>query len=380
MGKIMVVAGEVSGDMHAARVVQEIEKMAPETEFSGMGSTRLQSEGVNVIIDPTEISTIGFVEALKNLKTHLSHMRLLSQHIDEYQPDGIFLVDYSGFNMRMAQIAHKKNIPVVNYFAPSAWVWGEWRARWMARNNATIAAVFPMEKEVYLEAGARVNFVGHPLLDIVEVELDKSSICRKLELDPEQKIIGLLPGSRTGEIKKLLPVMLKAAEKLYRDKREVQFVLPLAPGVSKSRISRISSQFNLVLKIIEGDTYQVMKIADLLITASGTATLEAAIMETPMIIIYKSSWSTYQLWKLLASNQFIGLPNIIARSEIVPELTQEEATVDNVYQETLGLISKPYLLKNMKMDLIKVKERLGGRGAITRTAELVLKCSKIKGF
>lgn len=369
----MVVAGEVSGDMHAARVVRQIKRMAPETEFFGMGSNHLQQEGVDIIIDPTELSTIGFIEALKNLKTHLSHLKLLRRHIDKFQPDVIFLVDYSGFNMRMAQIARKKGIPAVNYFAPSAWVWGKWRARWMARNNTTIASVFPMERDVYLEAGARVKFVGHPLLDIVNVKMTKSEICEKLELNPENKIIGLLPGSRSGEINRLLPVLLKTAEKLYQDNKNIQFVLPLAPGIDRARVSRISSDFNLILKIIDGDTYQIMEVADLLIATSGTVTLEAAIMETPMIIGYKSSWSTYQLWKRMASTHYIGLPNIIAESEVVPEFIQGQVTVDNIYQKALKFISNPYLLKKMKKDLIKIKEKLRGKGAVTRTAELVLK-------
>jgi lipid-A-disaccharide synthase len=205
MGKIMVVAGEVSGDMHAARVIREIKSLLPEVSFFGMGSDFLRQEDVRILIDPTEVSTIGFLEAFKNLRVHLDNLKTLKKAAKEEKPDVIFLVDNSGFNMMMARAAYKKGIPVVNYFSPSAWVWGRWRARWMARYEATIASVFPMEAKVYREAGAEVVFVGHPLIDMVEVEEDRKEICSELELDPEKEVIGLLPGSRKQEIDSLLP-------------------------------------------------------------------------------------------------------------------------------------------------------------------------------
>ncbi len=373
MGKIMVVAGEVSGDMHAAKIVKDIKKLSPGVEVIAMGSKQLQEQGAKIILDPTEISSIGFLEAIKDIKLHFQHLNLVKKTIDQENPDVLFLVDYSGFNMMVARIAKKKGIPAVNYFPPTAWIWGKWRARWMARNNVTIAAVFPPERNIYVRAGADVKFVGHPLLDIVEVKKSKEEIYNKLELDPEKKIIGLMPGSRKEELNRHLPEMLKAAARLQAEDYTFQFVLPLAADFEASKVSDISSKYKIILKIVRNYSYQVMKIADLVVTASGTATLEATIMGTPMIIIYKTSKFTYRLGKLLMDVDHIGMPNILAGRKIVPELIQEEADSDRVYSAIKNLIYKPYLLKNTKENLLRVKEMLGKKGAVTRTAKLILK-------
>ena len=377
MGKVMLVTGEVSGDMHAARVVKAIKQLAPDTDFFGMGSSYLAQEGVRLVIDPTEISTIGFSEAFSNIRTHLANLRVLKDCIRKEKPDLIFLVDNSGFNMLMARIARRANIPVVNYFSPSAWVWGRWRAKWMARNKATIAAVFPMEAEVYRQAGARVEFVGHPLLDIAEVTDKREEIFARLELNPEQPVIGLFPGSRWQEIEQLLPELLQTAEMLQTERPDYQFVLSLARGVNQKQIAELAANYNLILKLVDHAAYQVMKIADLLIVASGTATLEAAILGTPMIIVYRVSGFTYWLANRLLDLDFIGLPNIIAGREIVPELIQNRANADEIYQQARDFFRQPYLLKQIRSELRGVKEKLGSTGAVCRVAQLVVKEGKL---
>ncbi|MFP4662435.1 MAG: lipid-A-disaccharide synthase [Halanaerobiales bacterium] len=373
MGKIMVVAGEVSGDMHASRVVREIKNIASDIDFFGMGSDSLRSEGVRILIDPMEVSTIGFFEAFKNIRTHLYHLKILKQAIDTEKPDVIFLVDNSGFNMMMARAAYKKGICVVNYFSPSAWVWGKWRAKWMARYNATIASVFPMEARVYREAGAEVVFVGHPLVDIVSVPEKKEEIYSELEINPEKRVIALLPGSRNQEIEKLLPEMLKTAERIQKIRKEYQFLIPLAKGVDKNKISKMASEYNLIIKLVDNNTYEVMKISDLIIAASGTATLEAAIIGTPMVIIYKVGSLSYFLGKKLLKVDYIGLPNIIAEREVVPELIQDKADADHLYTAVMHLLSKSYDLGKLKTELNYIREKLGSSGAVKRTAELVLR-------
>jgi len=373
MGKIMVIAGEASGDMHAARVIKEIKKLSPRIEIVAMGSKYLQRQGAEIILDPTETSSIGFLEAAKNIKLHFQHLNLVKKTINSENPDVLFLVDYSGFNMMVARIAKKKGIPAVNYFPPTAWIWGKWRARWMARNNVTVAAIFPLERNTYIEAGADVKFVGHPLLDMVKVRENKAKIYKDLELDPEKKIVALMPGSRKAEVNRHLPEMLKAAEKLQKEDHSFQFVLPLAADFSIKTVSDLSSKYQLILKIVRNYSYQVMKISDLIVAASGTVTLEAAIMGTPLIIIYKTSNLTYRLGKLLLNTNYIGMPNILAEREIVPELIQEEANADMIYRKIKNLIYKPYLLKNIEKNLFRVKKMLGREGAISRTAKLVLK-------
>ncbi|QTL96897.1 lipid-A-disaccharide synthase [Iocasia frigidifontis] len=373
MGKIMVVTGEVSGDMHAAQVVKAIKEIAPDITFYGMGSTFLKKEGVEILIDPGELSTIGFIEAFKNTRQHLANLRLLKKSVKERRPDLILLVDNSGFNMLLARAVSRLGVPLVNYFSPSAWVWGSWRAGWMTRYRATIASVFPMEAEVYRRAGADVEFVGHPLLDMVRVNKEKEEICHDLELSPDRPVIGLLPGSRRQEVEKLLPDMLEAAAELAKENKGYQFVLPLADGIDRSFVARRAARYSLVVKLVEGFSHEVMKIAAVLVTASGTATLEAAIIGTPMLIVYRTSASTYWLATKLMKTDYVGLPNIIAGKEIVPELIQQNLTADRILFELKCLLESPFALREAREQLAGVKQKLGSSGAVRRVAELVLK-------
>jgi len=333
MGKIFVVAGELSGDMHAARVIREIKKIKPDIKLTGFGSSNLKKQGVKILVDPTTINSIGFSAALKNYKTHLKHLKILKGYIDQDKPDVLFLVDYSGFNMLVAKMAARRGIPVVNYFAPSAWIWGKWRARWMARSGAKIAAVFPMELDVYRRAGADIRYVGHPLLDMINIEDSEVEIYKNLDLDSEKKIIALLPGSRQYEIETLLPPMLKAASRLQEQNRELQFVIPLADNADYDRIMKMICSHKLISRVIANYTRESIYIADLAVVASGTATLEAAILKTPMVIVYKTSWLNYQLGRKLLKKDHIGLPNIIAAREIVPELLQDDLTPEKIFQK-----------------------------------------------
>ncbi|MEJ6951244.1 lipid-A-disaccharide synthase [Natronospora cellulosivora (SeqCode)] len=372
MTKIMVAAGEVSGDMHAARVIKEINKIKSDLDFYGMGSDFLQEAGVRILLDPMDISSIGFFEPLKNIQNHLKNLKKMKKSLDKEKPDIVFLVDNSGFNMLLAKAAYKRKIPVINYFSPSAWIWGKWRAKRMAKYRATIASVFPMEEKVYREAGANVVFVGHPLLDIVDIQESKEDIYKDLELDPLRTVIALMPGSRNQEIESLLPIMLETAERIQGERKECQFVLPLARGISKERVAKMAAKHRLYIKLVTDKTYQLMKVADLAITASGTATLEAAIIGTPMITVYRINPATYFLAKRLVKLQYISLPNIIADRKIVPELIQDSVNTDQIYANAMSLLNKPYKLKHIRDELKYVKEKLGSGGAVKRTAELIL--------
>lgn len=374
----MVVAGEPSGDMHGARVIEEIKRLKPELKITAMGSDALSRVGADILVDPMGVSTIGFMEAIKNLKIHRSHIRLLKEYMRNNRPDLLFLVDYSGFNMIMARVGKKMGIPVVDYFPPTAWIWGKWRARWMARYDAVIAATLPMERDAYKKAGVEVKFVGHPLLDMVGTEKEDKEIYSKFEIDQTEKVIALMPGSRRSEIEALLPEMLTAAEKLQQKNPDYQFLLPLAPGIDKDFIAEKVGNYNLVLKIIKNVPYEVMKIADLIITASGTATLEALIMETPMIIVYKTGWTTYQLGSRLMNTDYIGMPNIIAGKKMVAEYIQDEVTAENIFFEAYHLLENDYLLQEKARGLADLKKELGSEGAVRRTAELLLKEGGLK--
>lgn len=436
MPKIMVVAGEVSGDMQAARVIRALQERTDQLSFVGMGGEEMRKAGVKIVFDPTQLSTIGFVEAIKHLRKFYDLLGMLSRVIDEERPDLLFLVDYSAFNMKMAKMGQKKGIPVIDYFSPSAWVWGKWRAKKMARYGAKIAAVFPMEEEVYRKAGADVTFVGHPLLDFVRPELTSSGFRNLIGVGANVPLIGLLPGSRRGEITSLLPPMLEAARLIHAQMPEAVFVLPVASPVLQDLVRSVvcdagyggslvavqgagqvgaqvagpegtgqagaqvarsegagqagaqvarpegsgqaSAQVagagaeQLPLVFSAGHAYEVMANSEIILCASGTATLEAACIGAPMVIVYQTSKSTYGLSKILANVDFAGLPNIIAGREIVPELLQEHVTGANIAARALAVLHDPEAKAAMQAELQKVRQALGATGAVGRVADLIL--------
>lgn len=373
MREIMVVAGEASGDMHAAEVVKEMKSLAPQMDYFGLGGQRLYEQGVEIIFDPTQLSTIGFIEAAKHFKRMYDVLAKLEAEMKRRQPEVVFLVDYSYFNRKVAKRAAKLGIPTVDYFAPSAWVWGRWRAKKMADYGVKIASVFPMEEQVYREAGADVEFVGHPLVDMVEPELSPAELADKYNLSLADKpVVGILPGSRQQEIDALLPKMLEAAEQIQKEYPEVEFLLPVAETVSQMDIEEEVSNYNLNITLLTGYSYAVMSAADIILSASGTATLEAACLETPMVIAYQTSWSTYLLGKLLVNLPYVGLPNIILEEEVVPELLQGEVTADNLAWEAVQLLEDADKYQATEQKLARVREELGADGAVKRVAELVL--------
>ncbi|WP_041607863.1 lipid-A-disaccharide synthase [Halobacteroides halobius] len=372
MSKIMVVAGEASGDMHATKVIKEIKKLNPDVEFFGFGGQQMKQAGVEILYDPTKLSTIGFAEAIKHLKLMYDKLNQLEEAMKERKPDVVFLVDYSGFNMKVAKRAAKLGIPVVNYFAPSAWVWGKWRAKRMAKYGAKIASVFPMEEKVYRKAGADVEFVGHPLLDMVEPQLSYQEFKEEFKLDLTGKVIGLLPGSRQQELDSLLGPMLEAADIISSHFSITNFILPVAETIDQTKIKEKIKDYKVDVQLVTGHSYEVMEVTDLLLVASGTATLEAACLQTPMVIAYQTSWSTYWLGKLLVKLPFIGLPNIISEKEIVPELLQNEVTGSNLAKEVINILDSERKVNQIKKDLANIKAKLGPKNATKQVARLVL--------
>ena len=372
MKRVMVVAGEASGDMHAARVINRMKELNPELEFFGMGGQQMAEAGVDILYDPTDLSVIGFWESIKHLGLMYKVLNQLETAIKEQEPDVVLLVDFSGFNLKMAKRTAELDVPTVNYFAPSAWVWGKWRAKKMAKYGVKIASVFPMERDVYQEVGADVEFVGHPLVDLVETELSPAQFKSKFDLKDDRLRIGLLPGSRKQEIESLLEPMLEAAELITEQYPTPQFLLPVAETIAKSEIESKIKDYNLDIKLLAGYSYEVMSNSDLLLSTSGTATLEASFFATPMVIIYKTSWLSYLLSKLLVKIPYVGLPNIIAEKQIVPELLQKEANSQEIAKQALRILDSPTKQDEIKENLELVKDRLGASGAVGRVARLVL--------
>lgn len=376
-------AGEASGDAYGAALARKLREIEPalELDLAGLGGASMEKAGVRLLYNIADMSSVGFAEALKNVGIMRRVLLRVTNILDDERPNCIVLIDFPGFNMRVAEIASRMDIPVVYFFAPTAWAWGKGRAKKIAETVTKVASVFPFEEKVYKEAGADVVFVGHPLIDMVDRSLSRDQARSELGIPPEQAFVGLLPGSRKQEITALLPVMVGAAGRLAREVRSLTFGLALAPTIPREEVEdllgRIPGSRTVPLRILEGATYKCMAAADALIVASGTATLEAAMFGTPMVIVYKTSTSTWALGRLLVKIPHIGLPNILAGEEIVPELLQNEATVDRISTEVLKFLEEPGYREDTRKALLDVASKLGAPGAIERTARLILDTARL---
>ena len=372
MTRILISAGEASGDIHAAAVTAAIKKIDSSAEVFGMGGDALRNAGGEVLFDIKDHGVMGFVEVLKKLPDLFKLRDNFEKVMDERKPDCLITVDYPGFNMKLAKLAHDKGIPVVSYIAPSAWAWHKSRAKKVAKIVDKVACIFPFEYDVYKEAGAHVEFVGHPLVDIVKPSMTQEEALSFAGKEEGKKLILLMPGSRLMEIEKMLPTLLEAAKLIKKQLPEVSFVMPRAGTIPISLLEEKIQTSGLDVKITEGNNYDLFSVADLALATSGTVTLEAALCGLGSVIVYKTNPVTYFIAKLVVNIPHIGLPNIVAAKSVLPELIQNDFTPAKVAQEALALLESERNEK-MKDDLAYVKERLGKPGAVGRVAELVLK-------
>ena len=377
MARILISAGEASGDIHAAAVTRELKKIAPETEVFGMGGDCLREAGGEVLFDIKEHGVMGFAEIVCKLPALFKLKKAFAKVMEERKPDCLVVVDYPGFNMRLAKLAKAKGIPVVSYISPSAWAWHKSRAKSVAQIVNKVAAIFPFEYEVYKNAGADTEFVGHPLVDIVKPHLSKEAAWKKAGKNADRDLILLLPGSRLMEIQKMLPTMLQAAKLILKKRPDTDFTMPRAKTIPLKMLEDMVKAAGVPVKIIEGDNYDVMFSADLALATSGTVTLEAALCGLGSVIVYKTSPITAFIARRVINIPNIGLPNIVAGKRILPELLQEEFTPERLQQEALALL-EPERNTQMKKDLAYVSERLGEPGAVHRVAELVLRIAEEK--
>jgi lipid-A-disaccharide synthase len=374
--RIMLSVGEASGDLHGASVANALKLLQPDIELFGMGGKAMRAAGVEVVYDIAGLGVIGFVEVVKNLGKLFELRDNLAALMDQRRPDALVIIDYPDFNVRLAKIAKAKGIPVVSYISPSAWAWRRGRAKEVAQTVNRVAAIFPFEADVYREAGADVTFVGHPLVDIVQPELNKEEAYRHFGAQPDRPVLLLMPGSRQQEITKLLPVMLAACQLIVEQLPECQIYLPLASTISREMLQNTIAGYTMNVTLTSDYPYDLMGIADAVIASSGTATLETTLMGAPTVIIYKLAALTYLLGKLLVKIPDIGLPNIVAGRRIVPELLQDEANPANIARETIPLLTDQTVRQQVLADLAAVKEKLGQTGAVTRVAEVILEVAQ----
>jgi len=369
--KILLVAGEVSGDLHGSYLVEAIQSIDPEIQFFGVGGDGLKRAGMRLLHHSQSLSVVGITEVFVKLGSILKALRTLKRSLEREKPDLVILIDFPDFNLRLAKIAHRRGIPILYYISPQIWAWRPKRVKLISRVIRKMVVLFPFEVPLYETAGVDVEWVGHPLLDIVKPTLSKEMAFQQFGLDPKRRTVGLLPGSRIHEIERLLPPLLASADLLQKEIPDLQFVIPLAPGISPATLSPWMRNVGPLIKVVEGQTYDAMNLSELLITASGTATLEGAILGKPMIIIYKVSSPSYWVGRALIRVDHIGLVNLVAEKEIAPELIQKEVNPRRIADEAFRILKDPLLSRKMSDSMGEVRQKLGEPGAAQRAARIV---------
>ncbi|MFC1637700.1 lipid-A-disaccharide synthase [Candidatus Margulisiibacteriota bacterium] len=375
MKKIMISAGEVSGDIHGTYLVREIKKIDPDVYFFGMGSEKLLAEGVDVKIDISKRGTIGIFEALPNILPVYLAYRQLVDLMKREKPDILLLVDSQGINMPLAKKAKKLGIKTVYYIAPQEWLWGTAKGvKRVAKTVDLIVAIFAKEAETYKAAGGNVAFHGHPLIDIVKPDHPKHEARRELLGTDEGPVVALCPGSRTQEIKGLFPILLKAGAEVKKHIPNARFVIPAASTAMIKEIFGMISDFRP--KAVVGHTYDILGAADLAICTSGTINLEASILGTPNIMVYKLNPLTYFLGKYILKIgeklPYFSMPNLLLEEKAIPELVMAEANPQRIAQEAIAILQNHARQEKMRASFARLKTQLGSAGVISRCARAVL--------
>jgi lipid-A-disaccharide synthase len=371
--KVFISAGEASGDLHGAKLAQAIMRRCPEARVSCLGGPMLKSSGASVLVDNRDIAVVGLFEVFRHAREILSAWRKIKDHLIRERPDVVVLIDFPDFNHLLARLAKRLGIKIFYYISPQVWAWRSGRVRSIKRLADEMAVIFPFETTFYERHGMTVNYVGHPLLDLLSDAPTKEKARTDYCSSVAGQVVGLLPGSRRSEIRLLLPLLLDSASLILKENPSVSFLLPIAPTLDPALIETELKGRNLPVRVVSGDTYGVIRACDLLLTASGTVTLEAAILGAPMIIIYRVSDFTYYAGRHLIKVSHVGLPNIVADRQIVPELLQKEATPERISAKALELLREPEALEGQRKELALIQERLGKPGVADRVAELVLK-------
>ena len=371
----MIVAGEASGDIYGAALVSEANTLVPGIHFFGIGGARMREAGVETLVDSSDMAVVGLVEVIKHFDVISAAFGKLKQIILQTPPDLLILIDYPGFNLRLAKVAKKAGIKVLYYISPQIWAWRQGRVKKIARLVDHMAVILPFEAPFYEKAGVPVTFVGHPMLDLVQVQLDRSTAATSFSLDPARKVVGLFPGSRHNEIERLLPVIIGAASRLMEQFPVIQFILPLASTLSSNDIVPQLTAAGLDVTTTRDRIHDMIRACDAVISVSGTVTLEIALVGTPMVIIYKLSPLTYQIAKRLIKVPNIGLCNIVAGETMVRELIQDEANPEMISAEIAALLTDQTYHASIVAKLAHVRSKLGSGGASARVAALALELS-----
>jgi len=370
---IMIIAGETSGDLHGGSLASALKEAQPQLRLIGLGGKNMIRAGIESYRNIDDLSIVGLGEVISNLGKFKALFRLLVEKLDSEKPDCVVLIDYPEFNLRFAQEVKKRKIPLVYYISPQVWAWRKGRVKIIKMTVDKMVVVFKFEEEMYRKEGVDVEFVGHPLLDVVKPRFSKDEFIRNNRLDGEKKTVALLPGSREIEVVRNLPTMIRAASLIKKGfDEDVQFVIAKVVGVKDEIYEGILKSHDFETTIIEDCPYDCVNISDVVLAASGTATLETAILEKPMLVIYKVSLLTWLMGRVLVKIPNTGLVNIVAGERIVPEFIQFNATPQKIATEAISLLSSSEKSNEIKAKLKTVKDNLGSPQASKRTAQIIL--------
>ena len=367
----MISCGEPSGDLYAGALAVEIRRRSPDAAIFGLGGQRLMAGGGELLADYRGLSVTGFVEALKVLPRSLGVLNRLVDAARTEKPQVLVVIDFPDFNFRLAAAVKRLGIPVVYYISPQLWAWRKGRMEVMKRIADRVLVIFPFEEPIYRAAGVPVQFVGHPLVDLARAQEPKDAFLREIGLDPARPIVALLPGSRPNEVQRLLPVVRDAVRRIAEQLPGTQFVVARAPSLDDRLFSRVKWNGHRPAEVL-ARTDDVLEIADVAVTASGTATVQSALHERPMVVVYRLSPLSYRLARRFVQVDNVAMVNLIAGRRIVPELIQDDCTADNIAAETVRLLTDAERAEQTRRALADVRARLGAPGASARAAEAVL--------
>ncbi|ACM20457.1 lipid A disaccharide synthase [Geotalea daltonii FRC-32] len=370
--KIMISAGEASGDMYGAVLAREISALDFKTAFIGMGGPGMRAAGVETVVDANEMAVVGLVEVIAHFPVIVKAFNTLKNILHSDPPDLLILIDYPDFNLRLAKVAKKAGVKVLYFISPQVWAWRAGRVKKIGRVIDQMAVLFPFEVPYYEREQVPVTFVGHPLLDMVRPTMTKAEATTKFGLADGRRVIGLFPGSRRGEIKSLFPVILQSARLLKDRHPDIEFVLPLASSLKREELQPSLDASGLEIKVVENATHDVIQVCDAIITVSGTVTMEIAILGVPMVIIYKVSPFTYAVGKRLIKVDHIGICNIVAGERAVKELIQHDAEPEKIAAEITAILEDTEYAIKIRKSLAAVPAKLGSGGALHRVAQLAL--------
>ncbi len=371
MPRILIITGEASGDLHGANLARALKALDPGLSILGIGGASMRAAGVELVPGVPHLDIIGLVGP-STVAVLLRRILAVRRVLRTESFDLVVLIDNPGLNLHFARVAKAAGRRVLYYIAPQIWAWRPRRIKWIQRRVDHVVVILPFEEPLYRRAGVRCTFVGHPLLDAVAPSLDQAELRKRFGVDRAGTVVGLLPGSREGEVRSLLPVMLETARRLASERPGVEFLLAQASSIRDNLIRELLADAPVIVRVQRDQANEVMAASDLLFVASGSATLQAAVVGAPMILLYRVPWPTYWIARALIRVDCIGLVNLVAGRKIVPELIQQEATPERLHREALRLLTDKTAYDEMKTALRTVRQSLGEPGASRRAAEVVL--------